>query len=522
MADEYDVFLSHNSADAAVVEEIAVRLREAGLEPFLDRWDLIPGELWITALERALEGSNTVAVFLGLEGIGPWHEQEKLVALASSARKHKKRVIPVLLPGAREEELGGFLDLRTRVDLAEDDGFERLIAGITGQAPRLVKGSKLGPESSRRPQVPQSVRREIIDFTLERSRHKHFFGREDVLGEMDAWVAARDSGWLLVTGSPGLGKSALMDRWLRRREAVESLTAFHFIRRGHLDWAEPQVVQRNLAAQIEVMFPEQRDAEADPTYRLEQLLGRVSPVLIERNERLVLLVDGLDEAMTLGTASKDNPVPKIFPLELPDRVFVVTASRPRYPHLSWLEHRTGPFEKLALDDRVESNEGAVRAYWAALGPAMTSPLTDELMQAAIRGAEGNLLHAVKLRELWSKPGVVRTAKGSRGASRGWSTSCGSGRSSYPRPNASWCATGWRSSVRRGNRCRCMSSRSCSSGRRTRPETSSSRRRRAMLSRFESDTGVIVIDCERSALVVRGREALRHSDRATTAPAPHTP
>jgi len=267
-----------------------------------------------------------------------------------------------------------------------------------------------GPEVGRRLGAMARLRREIIDFATERGRHKHFFGREDVLGEMDAWVRERDGGWLMITGSPGLGKSALMDRWLRRREATGSLTAFHFIRRGHLDWAEPQVVQRNLAAQLEVMFPGQRDPEADPMYRLEQLLGRVGPVLVERDHRLVLLVDGLDEAMALGTGSKDNPIPRIFPLELPERVFVVTASRPRYPHLDWLEQRNGPFEHVPLDARVASNEGAVRAYWTALGPTMSPPLASELVEAAIRGAEGNLLHAVKLRELWSRPGVERVAK----------------------------------------------------------------------------------------------------------------
>jgi hypothetical protein len=36
----YDVFLSHNSSDAAVVEEIAMWLRDdAGLRPFLDMRD---------------------------------------------------------------------------------------------------------------------------------------------------------------------------------------------------------------------------------------------------------------------------------------------------------------------------------------------------------------------------------------------------------------------------------------------------------------------------------------------------
>jgi WD40 repeat protein len=266
---------------------------------------------------------------------------------------------------------------------------------------RKPEGWELGLQRG----VLARVRREIIDFSTERGRHKHFFGREDVLAEMDAWVAERDSGWLLVTGSPGLGKSALMDRWLRRRETAGSLTAFHFIRRSHLDWAEPQVVQRNLVAQIEVMFPEQRDAEAVPTYRLEQLLGRVSPVLAERSERLVLLVDGLDEAMEQG---KDNPIPYIVPIEVPGRVFVVAASRPQYPHLGWIDRRTGPRDRLDLDARMVSNEHVVRRYWETLGPQMSPALSAEQQRAAIQGAQGNLLHAVKLHELWSKTSVVRS------------------------------------------------------------------------------------------------------------------
>jgi hypothetical protein len=36
----YDVFLSYNSADHGVVENVARKLRDEGLEPFLDRWNL--------------------------------------------------------------------------------------------------------------------------------------------------------------------------------------------------------------------------------------------------------------------------------------------------------------------------------------------------------------------------------------------------------------------------------------------------------------------------------------------------
>jgi len=42
----YDVFLSHNSADKPAVEELARRLVKEGIQPWLDKWNLIPGEPW--------------------------------------------------------------------------------------------------------------------------------------------------------------------------------------------------------------------------------------------------------------------------------------------------------------------------------------------------------------------------------------------------------------------------------------------------------------------------------------------
>jgi hypothetical protein len=48
----YDVFLSYNSADHGVVEDVARKLRDEGLEPFLDRWDLAPGMRWRSKLYR--------------------------------------------------------------------------------------------------------------------------------------------------------------------------------------------------------------------------------------------------------------------------------------------------------------------------------------------------------------------------------------------------------------------------------------------------------------------------------------
>lgn len=66
----YDVFLSHNSHDKPLIEQIALRLvSEARLRPFLDKWHLIPGVEWQWELEDALRQSNTVAVFTGSSGM---------------------------------------------------------------------------------------------------------------------------------------------------------------------------------------------------------------------------------------------------------------------------------------------------------------------------------------------------------------------------------------------------------------------------------------------------------------------
>ena len=141
MTTKYDVFLSHNSRDKAAVVALAEWLRdEMGLRVFLDAWELIPGEDWIEALEVAIKASATIAVFIGPSGIGGWHGREKKLALraVALADEQERRVIPALLPGADQEEVTGFLGLRTWVDLAAGDGPTRLVAGIKGLAPSRV------------------------------------------------------------------------------------------------------------------------------------------------------------------------------------------------------------------------------------------------------------------------------------------------------------------------------------------------------------------------------------------------
>jgi hypothetical protein len=144
----HDVFLSHNSADKTAVEKLARRLVEVGIRPWLDKWNLVPGEPWQEALEEALDACQAVAVFLGPSGIGPWQNEEMRSALEERVRDKSRRVIPVLLPGSsmpEREELPRFLKRLTWVDfrggLDDADAFHRLVSGIKGVAPGPPAGA---------------------------------------------------------------------------------------------------------------------------------------------------------------------------------------------------------------------------------------------------------------------------------------------------------------------------------------------------------------------------------------------
>ncbi|WP_437282534.1 AAA family ATPase [Sorangium sp. So ce375] len=242
--------------------------------------------------------------------------------------------------------------------------------------------------------------RDLIDFGIERSRHEHFFGREDVLAAIDRHLdgAGTSGRWVLVTGGPGMGKSSILSRWLDVEEQRGRRAPHHFLRRDVMDWDRPEAVARSLSAQIEALFPAQKDPDARPESRLIELLAKVSKhELAPRDERLVLVVDGLDEARSDGAGQ--NPLPSFLPYALPPRVHALCASRPQYPHLDWLESR-GNVRRIDLDAPAwaGSNEQACRAFWGDQAPRFTPRLDPRLVEEAVIRAGGNLLYAVKLRE----------------------------------------------------------------------------------------------------------------------------
>jgi TIR domain len=209
----FHVFLSHSRADKPAVEEIARQLAKEGIQAWLDKWHLIPGDPWQPAIEKALAESESCAVFIGPSGFGPWQNEEMRASIDRRVTDSKRRfrVIPVLLPGAERAErssLPTFLTATTWVefrDSLEDPGaFHRLISGIRGQEP--------GPGPGHAIYEGQCPYRGLRVFDVEDSLF--FFGREALVQWLLNEVRPATEGqpvnrFLAIVGASGCGKSSV-------------------------------------------------------------------------------------------------------------------------------------------------------------------------------------------------------------------------------------------------------------------------------------------------------------------------
>ncbi|MFL6207732.1 MAG: TIR domain-containing protein [Pyrinomonadaceae bacterium] len=137
---KFDIFLSHNAKDKAAVEKIAKRLLAVGIRPWLDKWNLSPGDTVSAALEQAIKTIPCAALFFGPADVGKWHILE-IRAYVERWASGDARMIPVILPDVEETpELPLFVRQTLWVDMRgwetdESDGFYRLVCGILGKAP---------------------------------------------------------------------------------------------------------------------------------------------------------------------------------------------------------------------------------------------------------------------------------------------------------------------------------------------------------------------------------------------------
>ncbi|MBC2698486.1 MAG: TIR domain-containing protein [ANME-2 cluster archaeon] len=148
----YDVFLSHSHSDAEFVEELAKQLEDRKkLNVWLDKWILVPGEPWQQGMACGLNHAKSCVVCISEQASMGWFKEEIERALNRQTADTSFRVIPVLLPSAKDFNVGDFLGLRTWVDfrkgIDDAEAFHRLVSGIKGVAPLRGSQGEATPES---------------------------------------------------------------------------------------------------------------------------------------------------------------------------------------------------------------------------------------------------------------------------------------------------------------------------------------------------------------------------------------
>ena len=133
----FDVFLCYNSKDKQAVSAMNDRLKKSGISTWFDEEQLPPGRLWQEILEEQIAQINSVAVFVGKGGIGPWQNMEVRAFLSEFTRR-RCPVIPVILSDCNNvPQLPLFLSQLTWVDFRKSapDPYDRLLWGITTRTP---------------------------------------------------------------------------------------------------------------------------------------------------------------------------------------------------------------------------------------------------------------------------------------------------------------------------------------------------------------------------------------------------
>jgi WD40 repeat protein len=403
---EYDIFLSFAAADLEAARELKSRLSPP-LRVFLandcgpDGVDL--GEDWDLRIPEAQQKSSITVVLVSSQTTSAFYQRDEVRAAISQARKAPAlhRVIPVFLDARRSAS-----DRLVPAGLLLKQGIEAMqVGGLQGVAKALLEATgRFGLISAGFNTNAQNTRTtsSLIDFSMERVQHSDLLGREEVTSTIDRVLAGKKSrGWILVTGSPGRGKSAILSHYLNSQDISQKYIReipHHLLRRGVANWARPEVVVRSLLAQLEKIYPGHVDVCSENN--IHEALHRISEnILVPQKKRILIVVDGLDEVELRSEDSAiQNPFPQFLPNILAQGVFVLCASRPIYPGLAWLKAQGDFLFHLDLDDKSwsSSNEKACRIFWEIHARRHNLPKT--FIDEAVSKAEGNLLHAKKLKD----------------------------------------------------------------------------------------------------------------------------
>jgi len=221
--------------------------------------------------------------------------------------------------------------------------------------------------------APLTPHLKVLDFErLVDERTRNFVGRDFIFQAVDELLGNPEfpSGYVLIRGEPGIGKTALLSQLVKTRGYV------HHFNIAQQNIRSVRVFLENVCAQLIVryqlphaMLPP--EASQDSAF-LSQLLAEAASEA--GNKPVVVLVDALDEAEDAGLAATVNRL--YLPAVLPEKVFFILTSREQIDYRLDVDRR----EDLYVRDNDPQNLNDVRAYVRNFLDAHPGPMTPRIAQ----------------------------------------------------------------------------------------------------------------------------------------------
>jgi formylglycine-generating enzyme required for sulfatase activity len=205
------VFLSYSHADSAAADNLRAQLDRAGLSVFRDAEKIRQGDLWLRALQDAVDACGCFVVLVGRDGVTRWVGAETQAALNRhfGPRDDAQRlpIFPILLGDILPETLPAFLRL---FQTERWNGVDALPATLFEQ----LRNRTLVPN--------QALTFEGCPFVglnaYQVDQAQLFFGRQqdtlEALACFDTRPGHAPVRWLEINGNSGSGKSSLMNAGL--------------------------------------------------------------------------------------------------------------------------------------------------------------------------------------------------------------------------------------------------------------------------------------------------------------------
>lgn len=138
--DIIQVFLSYAREDEAQVSEIYDRLKGLALKPWMDKRDLLAGELWREVIRREVEKSDIVLVFLSSHSVTKRGFFQREISIALEAAEERLNDDIYLVPVRLEScDVPSTLDKFHWVDLEEESGWTLMLRSLQSSIKRLDK-----------------------------------------------------------------------------------------------------------------------------------------------------------------------------------------------------------------------------------------------------------------------------------------------------------------------------------------------------------------------------------------------